>query len=389
MFRINRFQELMKGLPRGVVDRLVDAHGSDKHSKGFTSWDHLIAMVYAQLAGVSSLRELTTGFNAQMASHYHLGVSAIKRSTLADANSKRSDHLFADIAQHLMGMAHRQLRRETEEFVYLLDATSLTLKGRGLDEWTLKNRTRDCQGLKVHVEYAQHEQIPTRCRITAPTVNDISEAQRWPIESQAKYVFDKGYYDYNWWNSLDQSGAFFVTRFKYNAALVLEKALAIPQDAAAFILADEIVRFKHRNPRGGKRNTYEQPLRRITVVREGKKPLIFATNDMISSAQAIAKNYQDRWQIELFFKWIKQHLKIKRFIGCSENAIRIQIYTALISYLLVAIYKQISGCGESLWECLIMIRATLFQRSQTERELFDRRRREREDLAFLQAELCL
>jgi IS4 transposase len=379
---------LLKGLPRGVVDRLAAQHGNDKHNKGFTSWDHIVAMVYAQLAGVSSLRELTEGFNAQLGSHYHLGVSTIKRSTLADANSKRNEQLFADIAQHLMATTHRQLRRQSEELIYLLDSTSITLKGRRLDEWTLTNRTRHCQGLKVHVEYAQHAQIPTCCHITAPTVNDISEVQQWPITSQAKYVFDKGYYDYNWWDSLDKSGAFFVTRFKYNAALVTEKVLAIPCEATT-ILADEIVRFKHRIPRGKKRNTYDRPLRRITIARDGKEPLVLATNDFISPAAMIGKNYQDRWQIELFFKWIKQHLKIKRFIGCSENAVRIQIYTALISYLLVAIYKQVSGFGDSLWSCLMVVRATLFQRPDTEQELFNRRRREREDLANIQAELCL
>src|SRR5512139_618482 len=139
MYRISRFQHIMKALPRGTFDRVVQAHQADKHSKGFGCWDQLLAMIYAQLSGASSLRVLETGFNSQRTQHYHLGTSPIRRSTLSDANSRRKTEVFADVAKLLMSQAHRSLRRESEELLYLLDSTSISLKGPEFDAWTSAN----------------------------------------------------------------------------------------------------------------------------------------------------------------------------------------------------------------------------------------------------------
>lgn len=387
MFSISRFQQLMKGLPRDTFERLAEARRANKYSKGFDRWKHLLTMVYGQCAGAGSLRQIEAGFNSHARHHYHLGGGLVKRSTLSDANNKYSGELFADVARLLMHKVHRKLRKESEELLYLLDSTAITLKGRGFDEWTRDTRTRNIQGLKLHLLYAAHQQVPTRYKITSANVNDITSALDMPIEERGLYVFDKGYCDYNWWHHIHKQGARFVTRFKYNASLVVEEQRVIPEDAQGVVLEDQCVRFKNKHPGGQRYNHYQTTLRRIVVAREDKdKPLILATNDLSSSALTIAMRYRSRWQIELFFKWIKQHLNIKRFLGRSENAVRIQILTALISYLLLALHRNQYGLRQSMWECLMLMRATLFQRPQTE-EMLDHRRRYKSQYPQNQLEL--
>ena len=388
MFRISRLQEVMKALPRDRFERVVSEHQADKHSKGFGSWDQLIAMVYGQLSGASGLRDLVGGFNCQRGQHYHLGTGEVRRSTLADANSKRQPEVFAQVARLLMAQVQRRVRRDSEKFLYLLDSSAITLAGRGFDEWTQANRTRHIQGVKLHVQYAAQEQAPCWASITASNVNDLSEGVKVPLQASALYVFDKGYYDYGWWHQIEQSQAIFVTRFKRNAKLKVLGHRAVPKQAAEVVLRDERVRFANPTPRGGHRNPYTKPLRRVVVARpEHDTPLVLATNDLKSSALTIAQRYKDRWQIELFFKWIKQHLKVKRFFGRSENAVRIQILTALITYLLLALYRSAHGVRVTLWTLLGELRATLFQRPAVEAEVFRRRREQRAQLAALQPAL--
>lgn len=354
MYRISRFQELMKGLPRSVFDRMVEKHQADKYCKTFRSWDQLLAMVYGQLSGSSSLRQLETAFNSHIAHHYHLNTGCIKRSTLADANSKRKETVFADAAQFLMGQASRSIRQHANELLYLLDSTSITLKGPGFDAWTLNNRTRNTQGIKLHVLYAEQSQVPIWGDFSAANINDVEKAADLPLQQGAIYVFDKGYCDYNWWHRIDTAGALFVTRFKRNAALKEAQDLPIPEAATGIVLQDRIVRFKYKHQSGGRINQYHKPLRCISIARKDKPtPLVLATNDLHSSALEIAQRYQERWDIELFFKWIKQHLKVKQFLGNTENAVRIQILTALISYLLIALYKQVHGLKQSLWSAYV------------------------------------
>jgi IS4 transposase len=384
MFSISTFQELLKGLPRATFDRLVKKRNADKYSKKFGHWEHLIAMLYGQLSEAPGLRPLETGFNSHVSHHYHLGTGPIKRTTLADANAKRSDAVFSDVASWLMGQASRQLRNDSAQLMYLLDSTSLTLKGREFDRWTRDSRTRNTQGIKVHVLLDTATETPDWYSFSAANVNDVQKAWSVPLRQGALYVFDKGYCDYRWWHAITQAGAFFVTRFKRNAGLKVIEERAIPSGAATVVLKDEIVQIKSKRP-GGRNNPYIESLRRITIIRPDKKtPLILATNDLESSALDIAQRYKERWGIELFFKWIKQHLKIKKFFGRSENAVRIQVLTALISYLLVALYKKRHGLTTSLWDCLVRIRTTLFQRLQTEASKYRRQRQHREKIALIQ-----
>jgi putative transposase len=388
VFSISRIQQLMKGLSRGQFDRLVRDSAADKHSKGFGSWDQLLAMVYAQLSGAQSLRQLEAGFNSAVAHHYHLGTEVLRRSTLADANARRSPAVFAAAARLLMGQIGRSARQEAAQLLYLLDSTSITLEGRGFDAWTQANATRHTQGIKLHLLYGADSQTPAWHSFSPANVNDITAALELRIEPGATYVFDKGYCDYNWWARIDAAGARFVTRFKRNAALRVHEARPIEPAAAGVVLADEIVGFAKLTPRGGHRNTYTQSLRRIELARAGHATsMVLATNDLDTPALDIARRYKDRWQVELFFKWIKQHLRVKRFFGRSENAVRIQILTALIAYLLLALYRKAHGLSASLWSVLGELRANLFQRPNIERERYQRRRERLREISSRQSAL--
>lgn len=387
MFSIATFQELLKGLPRSEFDRLVKRHKADKYSKKFGHWQHLVAMMYGQLNEAPGLRALETGFNHHRSHHYHLGAGIIKRTTLADANARRSDIVFSDAANWLMGQVSRQLRCDSAELMYLLDSTSLTLKGREFDRWTQESRTRNTQGIKVHVLLDAAARTPEWISFSAANVNDVERAWSVPLVRGALYVFDKGYCDYAWWNVINQAGASFVTRFKRNAGLRIIEEKNISAEAAGIVLSDEIVQLKHKRP-GGRDNPYAESLRRISIARPGKDtPLVLATNDLDSAALEIAQRYKERWGIELFFKWIKQHLKIKKFFGRSENAVRIQVLTALISYLLVALYRQRHSLKISLWDCLVLVRATLFQRPEIEASRYRQRRRLQQQMTELQLRL--
>lgn len=391
MFRNTRFSDLMKGLPRDYFCRTVEGLESDKYSKGFSTWDHLIAMVFAQISGCRSLRELEVGFNSHETSHYHLGTGQIKRSTLADANSKRSPEVFASVCSHLMQQVHRALRKELKTFLYLLDSSPIPLKGLGYDDWTLDNTNSRTQGLKLHLLFSADISSPVSAEITAPNVNDIEMVKNLDIEKGATYVFDKGYCDYNWWHQIHKNGAKFVTRLKKNAGITVIEERRIPRNAVGIILEDAKVQFKNRRPGGHRINHYHgTPLRKIVVDRPDKKtPLVIATNDFKRSALAIAELYKRRWEIELFFKWLKQNLRLKKFLGRNENAVKIQIFTALISYLLVMIYKGRQGIEESLVLVLATLKTGLFQRPETDYVMARRHRERRKEYESLQGALAL
>ena len=379
MYSMTRFSELMKGLPRGQFERAVKTFGSDKHSKGFRSWDQLLAMIYGQLSGHQSLREIEAGFNSQAAHHYHLGSREIKRSTLADANNKRSSELFSSLCNQLFDQTHRKLKQELKTLLYLIDSTPIPLKGLGYDEWTMANRNDRTRGFKVHMMLASQQAVPVYQQITPPNVNDIEMGREIPLKSGATYVFDKGYCDYNWWYRIEQTGAFFVTRLKKNAGLEVVKSLSLQKTDESLVQEDTVIRFKNRRPGGHRINHYYgTSLRRVILARPGKsKPLVLVTNDFGRCAEEIGDLYRQRWEIELFFKWIKQNLKIKKFLGRSENAVKIQIYIALIAYLLVQLYRKRNGIKTTLKLCLVTLKSGLFQHPETEKAVAQRRRRRR------------
>ena len=389
MYRNTRFAEILKGLSKGSIERIASVHKADKFNKGFDFWDHLIAMLYNQLSGCRSLRELENSFNDQQSHHYHLNTHEIKRSTLSDANSNRNPQPFAELVSQLMQVAHRKLRKEIKQFLYVIDSSPIQLRGLGYDDWTLSNRTRKNQGLKLHLQYDLKKQLPVYINLTAPTINDCVDARRIQIEKNATYIVDKGYCDYSWWYKINQSDAYFVTRLKRNAAFAVDESLDILADDQCLIQADEIFHLTNTHPGAKRRNPYaNKPLRRVTVYRDDDKdPLILVTNDMDRSAREIADLYKERWSIELFFKWLKQNLKIKRFLGRSKNSVMIQIYTAIIAYLLLAIHKAKQQIATPLYQLLATIRTSIFARIETEDYLFRKQREHRQMLRRLQPEL--
>jgi putative transposase len=372
MHRLSRFQQVMKGLPRDLFQSLVDRHEGDRYTKSFRCWHQLLAMVYAQLGGCSSLRELEAGFNQHRNHHYHLNAVPVHRTTLADANDRRNPKVFEEAVALLMARAERVLgRSQRKELLYLIDSTTIALYGRGT-QWAEGGKTRT-RGLKVHVQYESGSQLPVAQTITAANVNDVSQGRRIVPEAGATYVFDKGYCDYGWWEAIAAAGATFVTRLKTNAAIEQVQVQPIPAQAE-HILSDTVVRLACRSNRGGHRNPCARLLRKVEVVRDNGERIVLITNDLQASAAAIAQLYKQRWEIELFFKWIKQHLKIKKFLGQSENAVRIQVLTALIAYLLVALHKATQGLKETLWNVLVELRTGLFLRIDEEQARWKRHR---------------
>lgn len=371
MYSISPIQKIIKPLAHGVFQRFADKHQADRHSKGFRCYDLLTAMVYAQITHMPSLRTLESSFNHQHRHHYHLHTRTIHRSTLAEALAKRSCAPFEDAVKLLMQQCSRQLRRRCGDLLYLLDSTPVQLKGRGFDEWVSRNGR--ISGIKMHVLMDAQSGCPLQHSFSAANVNDVDQGKTVTLQAGATYVFDKAYCDYNWWHDIDSAGAFFVTRLKRNAAVDTVEARPSEGD----IEADEIIVLRHRQNRGkGRQNVYcGKPLRRITVKREGKEPLVLVTNCLDKAAADIAAQYKQRWQIELLFKWLKQHMHIKKFYGRVENAVKLQLLCALISYLLLRLYHHLCGNGQNLWLFMAKVAVSLFEREETHYGYYSRRRR--------------
>ncbi len=349
-YRDSIFGSLMKALPHRDFQRFVARHDGDRYDKEFRSWDHLLTLVYGQLSGTCSLRELEAKWNAQANQHYHLGSGPVKRSTLSDANRRRPAAIFAEAFAALSQQAQRHLRHEGRQMLRLIDASPIPLSR--LSAWAKSNgRTR---GLKLHVVYDPLADRPAAVEITAATVNDVVVGRDFTIEAGATYVFDKAYVDYNWWSQLEAAGCTFVTRAKTNVRF--EIIAHRPTPAGANILEDTVVRIRTRNGKPPAR------LRRIRLRRDNGTILTLLTNDLYRSALAIAGFYRLRWQIELLFRWIKQHLKIRSFLGRCENAVRLQLLAAMIAFLILRIAASLSRRDLLPIRFADLVRASLFVR---------------------------
>lgn len=355
------FHGLLKFIPWGMFERLVEKHGADELVREFTSAHQLIALLFAQFSGATSLREI----EAAMASHqgrlYHLGGKAPRRSTLADANRSRSSAVFCELFEHMLGMMSRTARRRMREAVLLIDSTGLHLAGIGAS-WA--RFSADVCGAKMHVIYDPDLVRPIYHAISSAKVNDIVAAQAMPIEAGATYVFDLGYYDYAWWARLDQAGCRIVTRFKTNTPL--RQARALPLEPGSGIVSDRIG-FLPARQAGSRRNPMQDAVREVVVTIDTGKQLRVLTNDLDAPAKEIADLYKRRWQIELFFRLMKQTLKIRHFIGRSENAVRIQIAVALIAYLLVQMLQQMTKVQHGFLELVRLVRTNLMHRKDLTR----------------------
>jgi IS4 transposase len=354
-FHDSVFALLLKPIERPRFKGIVDRHGGDAYDKSFKSWGHLVTLIFAQLSGVESLRGIETVWNAHSHHHYHLGTDKLARSTLSDANVRRPVAVFSETFAMLSGLADRVLHREGSEMLRLLDATPIPLD-RVVTWADWNGRTR---GLKLHVVYDPGADHPRRIEITPSTVNDVQVGQEVPIEAGVTYVFDKAYCNYAWWTRVHDADSFFVTRKKTNASYrVSRRRKPRKTKGDGFtILRDDEVRLTTQG-----RAKLTIPMRRVRLRRDNGQPLTLITNDLERSAIEIANLYKTRWQIELLFRWIKQHLKLKKFLGRSENSIRLQLIAAMIAYLLLRIAARQSRLATPAIRLAELIAGCLFTR---------------------------
>jgi IS4 transposase len=347
-----------------MMARAVRAHDGDRGVGGgdqaWTCERHLKALLFAQFAGLQSLREIVAALGGQRAAVYHLNLRAPCRSTLSDASAHRPAAVFRDIAAALVALAAGRVRGQAEELIRLVDATPIPLKQECFAWAEASARTR---GLKLHLSYDPRAGRLTWFDITSAKVDDVVVGRAMPIEAGATYVFDKGYTDYRWWAELLRHRAGFVTRRKLNAH---RREVIEQRPAGDGILADRRLKIGHRQPRAGaaKNPLYDRVLREIVVARPDKNtPLVLLTDDLDRPASQIAALYKERWQIELLFKWLKQNLKIRRFLGRSDNAVRIQIYVALIAFMLLRLLHQTAARGFKSTTALLLaqLRIGLFR----------------------------
>lgn len=357
--------DLLKRVPWVVFGQLVTEHGADKHIRRLSTKSQFIALLYGQLSGASSLREIVGGLESHAARLYHVGGRPVSRSTLADANAVRPSAMFGDLFAAMVAQAQRGLRRAVGEATSLIDSTGIRLSGLG-SEWA-RFSAKAC-GAKAHVIYDADADRPIYAAVTAANINDITAAQAMPIEAGATYVFDLGYYDYGWWAKMDAAGCRIVTRFKSNTPLSLTAELAVPKDGN--ILSDRIGLLPQRQAKSRK-NPFSDPVREVRVRIETGKVLRILSNDLDATAQEIADLYKRRWAIELFFRWVKQTLKIRRFLGNSENAVRIQIAVALIAFLLLRMAQAAQKAVRSPLAFARLVRANLMHRKRIDRLIGD------------------
>lgn len=349
------FAHLLKPISRRRFRATVDQHLGDAYDKRFRSWDHLVTLVFAQLGGIDSLRALEAVWNAHSHHHYHLGTGALARSTLADANARRPVAIFTATFDMLSSLADHALKREGSEMLRLIDATPIPLDQ--VVTWAQWNgRTR---GLKLHVVYDPETDHPRRIEITPSTVNDIQVGKTVPVESGATYVFDKAYCNYAWWTRIHEAGSYFVTRRKTNANYKLVRRCPVREtEGDGFkILDDAEVKLATQG-----HSRLALRMRRVRLKRDDGTVLTLITNDLNRPAVEIAALYKARWQIELLFRWIKQHLRLRRFLGRSQNAIHLQVIAAMIAYLLLRIAARQSRLAIPAIRFVDLVAGCLFTR---------------------------
>ncbi len=349
------FGHLLKPIVRRRFDTVVDSHRGNAYDKEFDSWDHLVVLIYAQLAGVEGLRGLEAVWNANSHHHYHLGVDNVARSTLSDANRRRPPAVFTETFSMLSGLADRMMKREGEEMLRLINSSPVPL-GR-LIKWAKWNGR--IRGLKLHVVYDPGRDNPTDIAITHANVNDVEVGERIHIEAGCTYVFDKGYYKYQWWTGIHDAKALFVTRQKILARFRAVRWLPLRKrkgDGFTVIDDAEVKLVSKGNSK------LAIPMRRIRVRRDKGAKITLLTNDFERSAIEIAALYKKRWQIELLFRWIKQHLKIRSFLGRSDNAIQLQIVAAMIAYVLLRIAARESCIAMPIIRLADLLKERFFTR---------------------------
>ena len=355
------FSQLIEHLPEKEFQKCVARHRGDANFRGFSCWDQLLAMAFAQLTYRESLRDIESCLRALQSKLYHMGFRGkVSRSTLADANESHDWRIFADFAQGLIATA-RPLHAcdlmgvDLHQSLYALDSTTIDLC-LSLFPWA-KFRQRKA-AIKMHTLLDLHGNIPTFIRVTSGAVHDVNILDEIMPEAGAFYVMDRAYIDFQRLFVFTLSSAFFVVRTKSN--VLLERRYSHPVDKSTGVLSDQTVIISSVESA----TAYPDPLRKVSYFDpERSKRLKFLTNNFTLPARTIADIYRQRWQVELFFKWIKQHLRIKAFYGTSENAVKTQIWIAVSIYVLVAIVRKRLGLEVSLYQILQILSVTLFEKT--------------------------
>jgi putative transposase len=353
------FGKLFEAINRRQFQASVDRHAADAYDKSFKSWDHLVTLVFAQLSGATSLRSVEAIWNANSQHHYHIGSGKLMRSTLSDANKRRPVEVFAETFLLLAGQLDRLTRREGSAMLRLIDSTPIPL-GK-LCNWAKSNGR--IRGMKMHVVYDPKADRPHILDITNANVNDAQIGRTVEIEKGAAYVFDKGYCHYAWWRAIAAAGSIFVTRPKANMGLKLarKRRLGKTRGDDFTILDDSEVSFASKGD-----SKLPIRLRRVRLQRQEGGIITLLTNDLKRSAVEIGALYKGRWQIELLFRWIKQHLNIRKFIGINDNAIRLQIFAAMIAYALLRIAVRAHRLAISILRFADLVSQCLFERRRIE-----------------------
>jgi Domain of unknown function (DUF4372)/Transposase DDE domain len=352
------FAQLMDHLPWKSFGRIVERYGGDHRVREFSCANQLRCMAFAQLTYRESLRDITTCLRAQSAKLYHLGIrGTVARSTLADANEARDWRIYAEFAQHLIRIARRLYIDEPfgvdlKETVYALDSTTIDLC-MTLFPWAPFRSTK--AAIKLHTLIDLRGNIPSFIHISDGKLHDVNVLDILLPEPGAFYVMDRGYLDFERLHRLHLAGAFFVTRAKSN--LKAKRRYSRVVERSTGLICDQTITLTVFYSK----TDYPEALRRIRFKTQEGKTLVFLTNNFALPALTITELYRCRWQVELFFKWIKQHLRIKSFCGTSENAVKTQVWIAVSVYVLVAIVRKRLGLDASLYETLQILSLTMFE----------------------------
>ena len=352
------FGELLKLVPRYQFEKAVKQYQGDRYVKSYTTWHQYITILFSQVKQKDSIRDIVTGLEANESRWYHLGLTGIHRSTFSDANNKRSFQIFEDLFYHLLSRCKDLTPKHRFKFkneLYSIDASVIDLC-LSVFPWAKFRKTKGA--IKMHCLYDHSGALPSFVTITDGKKHDVTVAKEvgFPLSPDSIASIDRAYIDYKWLNSLDEKRVWFVTRAKSNIDCIVTGQHLV---SGKGVRKDQTILLTGTRTK----SYYPQELRMIEFYdEETKKHLTFLTNNMKLAASTIAAIYKSRWQIELFFKWIKQNLKIKSFLGTSKNAVMTQIWVAMSYYLLLTYIKYQTKYAHSLLTLSRLIRETLFER---------------------------
>ena len=374
------FNQLLSLIPRYEFDKIVSKYNGDKHTRKFDSWTQFVCVAYGQLRQRVSLRDIQIGLEAQQAKLYHLGVNSVKRSTFSDANKTRDYRIYQDLFHVLLRRCQILTKKKLKipNPIFSIDATVIRLC-HSIFPWTKMPKKKG--GIKLHFMMSHDFGLPEFLHITPGTTNDINGAKLMSLPPDSIAVFDKGYHSFAWFNHLHQQGVTFVTRIKENTCYTSIGQHEFSAQESGVLRDEDIVFTKRRKA------NYPRPLRLVTYYDEQTDRVFkFITNNETFAPETIALIYKQRWQIELFFKWIKQHLKIKTFLGTSQNAVFSQIWIAMCLFLLLKYLKFQTNYRFSFTQLTRVLNEMAFERLSIIDVLFAKHRPDiplpRDQLAF-------